>query len=185
MELYWSVAAACGKWAIFIENVYWLLANVIYVPPLLQIRHRFGLYDEITISNGQKTRQCNWIRFLKVIDSYGPQVSVIYTPLIKCHTQQISSSRQVNTVCTKVKGEPIYEIVKPIPMHQEIIVYFLPERPEESFFFSRMRNTFYRQTMDSILEGELLSLPLSGGTTFFCSLLLPNCTDRRQYWVCC
>ncbi len=56
-------------------------------------------------------------------------------------------------VCTKVKGEPIYEIVKPIPMHQEIIVYFLPERPEE-LFFSRMRNTFYRQTMDSILDGE-------------------------------
>jgi hypothetical protein len=58
-------------------------------------------------------------------------------------------------VCTKVKGEPIYEIVKPIPMHQEIIVYFLPERPEE-LFFSRMRNTFYRQTMDSILEGEFI-----------------------------
>lgn len=56
-------------------------------------------------------------------------------------------------VCTKVKGEPIYEVVKPIPMHQEIIVYYLPERPEE-LFFSRMRNTIYRQTMDSILEGE-------------------------------
>jgi len=60
-------------------------------------------------------------------------------------------------VCTKVKGEPIYEIVKPIPMHQEIIVYYLPERPEE-LFFSRMRNTFYRQTMDSILEGEYRGL---------------------------
>jgi len=58
-------------------------------------------------------------------------------------------------VCTKVKGEPIYEVVKPIPMHQEIIVYYLPERPEAPFF-SRMRTTIYRQTMDSILEGELL-----------------------------
>lgn len=41
---------------------------------LLQIRHRFGLYDEITVSNGRKTRHCNWVRFLKVMDSYGPQV---------------------------------------------------------------------------------------------------------------
>lgn len=64
---------------------------------------------------------------------------------------------KVNMVCTKVKGEPIYEIVKPIPMHHEIIVYYLPERPEE-LFFSRMRNTFYRQTMDSILEGEYRGL---------------------------
>ncbi|KAL7031401.1 hypothetical protein ACKWTF_006998 [Chironomus riparius] len=103
------------------------------------IRHRFGLYDEITFSDGRKMRHCNWIRFLKVHDSYGPQV---------------------NMVCTKVKGEPIYEIVKPIPMHQEIIVYYLPERPEE-LFFSRMRNTFYRQTMDSILEGSPLDLSLS------------------------
>lgn len=39
-----------------------------------QIRHRFGLYDEITFSNGRKTRHCNWVRFLKVVESYGPQV---------------------------------------------------------------------------------------------------------------
>lgn len=61
---------------------------------------------------------------------------------------------QVNLVCTKVKGEPIYEVVKPIPVHQELVVYYLPERPEE-LFFVRMRNTLYRQTMDSILEGKL------------------------------
>jgi hypothetical protein len=75
-------------------------------------------------------------------------------------------------VCTKVKGEPIYEIVKPIPMHQEIIVYYLPERPEE-LFFSRMRNTFYRQTMDSILEGEYRGLLFM--TAYFLIV-----TTRRQ-----
>lgn len=42
-----------------------------------QIRHRFGLYDEITCTDGKKTRHCNWIRFLKVKESYGPQVSII------------------------------------------------------------------------------------------------------------
>jgi hypothetical protein len=80
-------------------------------------------------------------------------------------------------VCTKVKGEPIYEIVKPIPMHHEIIVYYLPERPEE-LFFSRMRNTFYRQTMDSILEGEsAVFSSLVGGRVHLA--LLPNCSIER------
>lgn len=89
-------------------------------------------------------------------------------------------------VCTKVKGEPIFEIVKPIPMHQEIIVYFLPERPEE-LFFSRMRNTFYRQTMDSILEGELTRWCCRRcrrrRQTFF--LLLPNCIMMRTILGLC
>lgn len=56
-------------------------------------------------------------------------------------------------MCTKVKGEPLYEVVKPIAAHQELVVYYLPERPEE-LFFVRMRSTLYRRTMDSILEGE-------------------------------
>ena len=60
---------------------------------------------------------------------------------------------KVNVVCTKIKGEPIYEVVKAIPIHQELIVYYLPERPEE-LFFVQMRNTLYRQTMDSIIEGN-------------------------------
>lgn len=62
----------------------------------------------------------------------------------------------MNIVCTKVKGEPLYEVVKPLAAHQELIVYYLPERPErpEEMFFVRMRSTLYRRTMDSILEGE-------------------------------
>lgn len=60
---------------------------------------------------------------------------------------------QVNVVCTKVKGEPVYEIIRPIAAHQELVVYYLPERPEE-LFFVHMRSTLYRRTMDSILEGK-------------------------------
>ncbi|XP_055710751.1 zinc finger protein 771-like [Phlebotomus papatasi] len=103
------------------------------------IRHRFGLYDEISATNGKRVRHCNWIRFLRVSETYGSMV---------------------NIVCTKVKGEPIYEIVKPIPAHQELVVYYLPERPEE-LFFVRMRNTLYRQTMDSIIEDSPLDLSMS------------------------
>jgi hypothetical protein len=85
-------------------------------------------------TNGRKTRHCNWIRFLRVSEHYGSDV---------------------NLVCTKVKGEPIYEVVKPIPVQQELVVYYIPERPEE-LFFVQMRNNLYRQTMDSILEGKLM-----------------------------
>lgn len=63
---------------------------------------------------------------------------------------------QVNIVCTKVKGEPLYEIVKPLAAHQELVVFYLPETPArpEEMFFVHMRSTLYRRTMDSILEGE-------------------------------
>lgn len=72
------------------------------------------------------------MRFLRVAETYGPQV---------------------NVVCTKISGEVIYEVVKPIQIHHELIVYYLPERPEE-LFIGRMKNSFYRRTMDSILEGN-------------------------------
>uniref|UniRef100_A0A182PA88 C2H2-type domain-containing protein n=1 Tax=Anopheles epiroticus TaxID=199890 RepID=A0A182PA88_9DIPT len=111
------------------------------------IRHRFGLYDEITSVNGRTVRHCNWIRFLRVSETYGPQV---------------------NVVCAKVKGEPIYEIVKPIPSHQELVVYYLPEGPEELFFI-RMRSQLYRQTMDSILEDS----PLDLSTSLLSRVMLP------------
>lgn len=80
-------------------------------------------------------------------------------------------------VCTKVKGEPIYEVVRPIPINQELVVYYLPERPEE-LFFARMRTTLYRQTMDSILEGNLFlnlySLIPSTVLTIAITVLLQN-----------
>lgn len=47
----------------------------------------------------------------------------------------------------------MYEAVKPVPPDTELLVYYLPERPEE-LFFVRMRTSLYRQTMDSILEGK-------------------------------
>lgn len=98
----------------------------------LQIRHRFGCYDEISGSGSTKVRHCNWIRFIRIASTFNPSV---------------------NLVATKVRGEPVYEAVKPIAPDTELVVYYLPERPEE-LFFVRMRASLYRQTMDSILEGE-------------------------------
>lgn len=130
-----------------------------------QIRYRYGLYDEVSISTGFRVRHCNWIRFLRVSDTYGPQVSAriffccFGWMLIgdrACANLLVHLSAQVNIVCTKVKGEPLYEVVKPLAAHQELVVFYLPEgpaRPEE-LFFVHMRSTLYRRTMDSILEGE-------------------------------
>lgn len=55
-------------------------------------------------------------------------------------------------VCTKIKGEPIYEIVRHVPAHEELVVFYL-ERIEDEIL-TRIQNTIYRQTIDSILEGK-------------------------------
>ncbi|KAJ8913601.1 hypothetical protein NQ315_013423 [Exocentrus adspersus] len=104
-----------------------------------QVRHRFGCYDEISSSSSRKVRHCNWVRFVRVANAFNPAV---------------------NFVATKVRGEPVYEAVKPIPPDTELLVYYLPERPEE-LFFVRMRASLYRQTMDSILEDSPLDLSMS------------------------
>lgn len=67
------------------------------------------------------------------------------------------SIKQVNVVCAKVNGEPVYEIHRPIAAHQELVVYYLAERPEE-LLFVHMRSTLYRRTMDSILEGKQIKV---------------------------
>lgn len=54
--------------------IYWSFSFSLFMDLFLQIRYRFGLYDEISISNGFRVRHCNWIRFLRVSETYGPQV---------------------------------------------------------------------------------------------------------------
>ena len=107
------------------------------------VRHRFGCFDEITESNRRKVRHCNWVRFLRTVSSYTPEV---------------------NLIGTKVKGEPIYEVVKPIPAHTELVAFFLPESSEDLFLMPAvnfLRNTLYRRTMDAILEESPLDLSMS------------------------
>lgn len=113
--------------------MYYILfdAKIIIRYILFQVRHRFGCYDEISVNGSRKVRHCNWVRFLRIANAF---------------------NSDVNFVATKVGGEPVYEAVKPVPPDTELLVYYLPERPEE-LFFVRMRTSLYRQTMDSILEG--------------------------------
>ncbi|XP_046663645.1 zinc finger protein 79-like isoform X2 [Homalodisca vitripennis] len=107
------------------------------------IRHRFGCYDEITEVDRRRVRHCNWVRFLRTTTTY---------------------SAEVNIIGTKVKGEPIYEAVKTIPANSELVVYYLPERPEDVFFMPAvhyLRHSLYRRTMDTILEDSPLDLSMS------------------------
>ncbi|XP_046389175.1 zinc finger protein 316 [Ischnura elegans] len=107
------------------------------------IRHRFGCYDEITEVDRRRVRHCNWVRFLRASPKY---------------------TEEVNLIGTKIKGDPVYEVIKPIPPNTELVVYYLPERPEEVFFMPAvhyLRNSLYRRTMDTILEDSPLDLSMS------------------------
>lgn len=62
----------------FFIDIYILLNinfNFIYFS---QIRYRFGCFDEIITTHGKKMRHCNWIRFLRVSETFGPQVGFIF-----------------------------------------------------------------------------------------------------------
>lgn len=47
-----------------------------------QIRREYGCYDEVFLSNySLNKRQCNWIRFLRIVQSYDEQVNLIGTKI--------------------------------------------------------------------------------------------------------
>lgn len=107
------------------------------------VRHRFGCYDEITETNRRKVRHCNWVRFLRTVSAYTPEV---------------------NLIGTKVKGEPVYEVVRPVAAHTELVAFLLPETSEDLLLMPAvhfLRNTLYRRTMDAILEESPLDLSMS------------------------
>ncbi|KAL9874727.1 zinc finger protein 235-like [Glossina fuscipes] len=103
------------------------------------IRYQFGLYDEIAIMLGKEVHHCNWIRFLRISNTF---------------------DSNVNMVCTKLKGEPIYETIKMIANNHELVVFYLPQRPEQHLF-SEMRTSLYRHAIDSILQDTPLDLSTS------------------------
>ncbi|XP_064539190.1 zinc finger protein ZFP2-like [Drosophila montana] len=103
------------------------------------LRHRHGLYHEVSYNNGTCVIHCNWIRFLKIAGTF---------------------DRNVNLICSMVKGDPLYEVIKPVKINQELVVYYIPERREDNIF-STVRSTLYRKAMDSILQDSPLDLSLA------------------------
>lgn len=57
-----------------------VLKQVFHNCDLFQIRREYGCYDEVFFSNySLNKRQCNWIRFLRIVQSYDEQVNLIGT----------------------------------------------------------------------------------------------------------
>lgn len=112
--------------------------------PEFDVRHRFGLYDEISEVVGRKIRQCNWIRFLRY--------SLVYND-------------SVNLIGTKgPTGEPIFELIKDIDPKTELVCFFVPERPEETFLLPAiqyLRHTLFKRLVDNVLEESPLDLSTS------------------------
>ncbi|KAI0225023.1 hypothetical protein LSAT2_023998 [Lamellibrachia satsuma] len=66
------------------------------------VRNRFGCVDEIVDVEDQEVRHCNWVRFVR----------------------SSTNVDDVNTVATKVRGQPLFQIVKAVPPNGELLVYF-------------------------------------------------------------
>ena len=111
---------------------------------LLQVRHRFGLYDEISeVLPGRRLRQCNWIRFLRY---------------------SLVASEEVNVVVTKpnpATGEAVFELVKDVGPKTELVAFFVPERPAAATeelnplllpAIHYLRQTLFKRILDNVLE---------------------------------
>ena len=78
-----------------------LLLNV------LQIRYRFGCYDEILLVGNRKVRHCNWVRFLR----------------------ETSCQEDVNIVGELQKGEAVvFRVTSFVPPNGELLVHFSDSR---------------------------------------------------------
>ena len=112
---------------------------------IAQIRHRFGLYDEISeVLPGRRLRQCNWIRFLRY---------------------SLVCNEEINVIGTKgPTGEPVFELIRDVGPKTELVAFFVPERPEEAFLLPAiqyLRHTLFKRLIDNVLEESPLDLSTS------------------------
>ena len=111
----------------------------------MQVRHRYGLYDEISeVLPGRKLRQCNWIRFLRY---------------------SLVCNEEINVIGTKgPTGEPVFELIRDVGPKTELVAFFVPERPEEAFLLPAiqyLRHTLFKRLVDNVLEESPLDLSTS------------------------
>lgn len=123
---------------IFRFIVYLILHHYLF----MQIRHRFGCYDEVQEVDCRRVRHCNWIRFLRCSSSL---------------------SNDVNLIGSLVKGEPVFETIRTVPSNTELVVFFENgDDMEDSALRSHvtlmacrsLTAAHYRHAMGIILEGQ-------------------------------
>ena len=69
---------------------------------ILQIRYKFGCYDEICDVENRMVRHCNWIRFSK----------------------SSGNINDVNFIAAIVKDQPVYQAIRPVKPNDEIVIFF-------------------------------------------------------------
>lgn len=89
------------------------------IPPILQIRRKYGSEDAISTMDENKVRHCNWVRFLKISDVIG----------------------DVNMVGFKIKDEIVFQVVKTILPNEEIVAYL--QKTDDTF---SLEHFFQKQT---------------------------------------
>jgi len=119
------------------------------LPPFLRLpeydlRHRFGLHDEIKIESGAPVRHCNWVRFLR------------YTLIMNA---------EVNIIGTKnTNGEPVFEVIRSLEAGSELVAFLVPESPQEMMLLPAiqfLRQTLFKTYIENVLQESPLDLSSS------------------------
>jgi len=109
--------------------------------PQFDLRHRFGLHDEIKEDGGRSIRHCNWVRFLRF--------TLVMTP-------------QVNIIGTKnSSGEPVFEILTSMEPETELVAFLVPETCQEMMLLPAiqfLRQTLFKRYIENVLHESPLDL---------------------------
>ena len=122
----------------------------------------------------RKVRHCNWVRFLRPSPLFTPNVNVVCSKIkgIKSHSSLVRFIQYFNLFVGLfffyLTGEPVYEAVRPIAAHTELVVFYLPSQhdDEEELYAGlpavrSLRSSLFRRTMGLILQDSPLDLSLS------------------------
>jgi len=109
--------------------------------PEFDLRHRFGLHDEVKHEAGRPVRHCNWVRFLRY---------------------SLTFNEEVNLIGSKnPTGEPVFEVVRSISSKTELVAFLVPERPEEILLLPAiqyLRQTLFKRYIENVLQESPLDL---------------------------
>ena len=125
------------------------------LPPFLRLpeydlRHRFGLHDEVKMSAegdaaATPVRHCNWVRFLRYSLVMSPEVNIIGSK-------------------NNVTGEPVFEVIRSLEAGCELVAFLVPESPQEMMLLPAiqfLRQTLFKTYIENVLHESPLDLSSS------------------------
>ena len=135
------------------------------LPPFLRLpewdlRHRFGLHDEIredvSSSSGadgrprRPVRHCNWVRFLRT--------SLVMTPEVNLVGMKNANGGPTGVV------EPVFEAIRSLEAGTELVAFLVPEPRQELALLPAiqlLRQALFRTYIESVLAESPLDLSSS------------------------